>query len=113
MVMRSCGSMCSKRTRQVRRCPTDVSRPTRVPALSCIARTVERGTVVGMSATSPAKRPIEAPAPYSIDELLRLPREQRLAMLADLRAGRPGPVVIARVPRTVRSLRSDRADQVI
>lgn len=52
----------------------------------------------------------ESPAHSSIDEILALPREQRLAMLADLRAGRPGPRLVVHVPRTVRSLRSDRID---
>lgn len=57
------------------------------------------------------QHPDELQARSSIDELLALPREQRLAMLADLRAGRPGPRLVVHVPRTVRSLRSDRIDQ--
>ena len=57
------------------------------------------------------QHPNESPAHSSIDELLALPRDQRLAMLADLRAGRPGPRLVVNVPRTVRSLRSDRVDQ--
>ncbi len=57
------------------------------------------------------QHPSESPAYSSIDELLAMPREQRLAMLADLRAGRAGPRVAVHVPRTVRSLRSGGINQ--
>lgn len=64
-----------------------------------------------VASSLPIQHSNESPARSSIDELLALSREQRLAMLVALRAGQPGPRLVVHVPRTVRSLRSDRIDQ--
>jgi hypothetical protein len=50
-------------------------------------------------------------SPLTIDDLLALHRDDRLAALSALRGGQPGPSVIVQVRRTVRSLSSGRDDQ--